>query len=229
MKKIVIVVAMDSEYDLVSHILENPTEYTLNGFKCKRGVVADKEIVLARCGIGKVNAAVQVSSLIADEKPDYIINSGVAGGVGDGMQPGDVVVGKSVCYHDMWCGEGEWGQVQGLPLYFSASEDLLNVVNSLGVNRLFVGLICTGDQFISDLPTLTGIKEKFPAVLAVDMESAAMAQVCHMRNVPFMSIRVVSDTPGMVHDNTSQYFDFFTDAPQRTFEVLKLLIERNSY
>lgn len=226
MKKIVIVVAMDNEYELVSHILENPTEYMLNGFKCKRGIVANNEIVLARCGIGKVNAAVQVSSLIAEEKPNYIINSGVASGVGDGMQPGDVVVGSSTCYHDMWCGEGEWGQVQGLSLYFSASNELLDVVNSLDVNRLYVGLICTGDQFISDLPTLQSIKAKFPNVLAVDMESAAMAQVCHMRNTPFMSLRVVSDTPGMVHNNTAQYFDFFTDAPQRTFEVLKSLITR---
>ena len=92
-------------------------------------------------------------------------------------------------------------------------------------SQLVFGLICTGDQFISDLATLQGIKKNFPDGKAVDMESAAIAQVCYAKQVPFMSLRIVSDTPGMEKDNTTQYLDFFAEAPKMTFAVLRQLIE----
>lgn len=224
MKKIAIIVAMQNEYDLVQHIIENRVERDFFGGKCCEGTLMNYEAVLLKCGIGKVNAAMQLTQLIATEHPDYVINSGVAGGVDKRIRPGDVVVGVSCCYHDVWCGSGEMGQVQGLPLYFEANQSLLDAAKAVNSSLLEYGLICTGDQFITDVAQLTKIKLTFPNVLAVDMESAALAQVAHLLNVPFMSIRVVSDTPGMVHDNTTQYFNFFEDAPRRTFEILKSVI-----
>lgn len=224
MSKIAVVVAMESEFGLVSNILENAVGSTINGQPVMRGILSGHEVVLLKSGIGKVNAAVQISELIARETPDYVINSGVAGGIGDGLKPGDIVVGEEVCYHDVWCGEGEWGQVQGLPLKFGCSEKLLQTARQIGGANMRFGLICTGDQFVSEIAALQIIKQHFPDGLAVDMESAAIAHVCHLRDVQFMSIRVVSDTPGMVYDNTAQYFDFFTDAPRMTFDVLRNLI-----
>ena len=234
MKRIAIIVAMQSEYELVSHILENAVEPPMpDGVQCRLGMLYGKQIILLKSGIGKVNAAMQVTSLIAEAHPDYIINSGVAGGIGAGLHQGDIVVGTEVCYHDVWCGEGEWGQVQGFPLKFSANEHLLEVAKrvikdnfQLSTFNFQLGLICTGDQFISDLATLQGIKKNFPDGQAVDMESAAIAQVCHIKNVPFMSLRIVSDTPGMEPDNTTQYLDFFAEAPKMTFAVLQQLIEK---
>jgi adenosylhomocysteine nucleosidase len=128
----------------------------------------------------------------------------------------------------VWCGEGEWGQVQGYPLKFSANEHLLEAAKSVvkDNSQLVFGLICTGDQFISELATLQGIKRNFPDGKAVDMESAAIAQVCYAKQVPFMSLRIVSDTPGMEPDNTTQYLDFFAEAPKKTFAVLRQLIEK---
>lgn len=226
MKKIAIIVAMQSEFELVSHILENVVEPPMpDGVQCRLGMLSGKQIILLKSGIGKVNAAMQVTSLIAEAHPDYIINSGVAGGIGAGLHQGDIVVGTETCYHDVWCGEGEWGQVQGLPLKFRANLELVNAAKSIDAKLVF-GLICTGDQFISDLVTLQGIKKNFPDGQAVDMESAAIAQVCHIKNVPFMSLRIVSDTPGMESDNTTQYLDFFAEAPKMTFAVLQQLIEK---
>ena len=231
MKRIAIIVAMQSEFELVSHILENAVESEIEGAKCMMGMLYGKEIILLKSGIGKVNAAMQVTSLIAEMHPDYIINSGVAGGIGEGMHQGDIVVGTECCYHDVWCGEGEWGQVQGYPLKFSASFELVNAMKAFNSqlstlnSQLVFGLICTGDQFISDLATLQGIKKNFPDGKAVDMESAAIAQVCYAKQVPFMSLRIVSDTPGMEKDNTTQYLDFFAEAPKMTFAVLRQLIE----
>lgn len=228
MKKIAIIVAMQSEFELVSHILENAVESEIEGAKCMLGMLYGKEIILLKSGIGKVNAAMQVTSLIAKMQPNYIINSGVAGGIGEGMHQGDIVVGAEACYHDVWCGEGAWGQVQGFPLKFVADSHLLNAAKEVANDnsQLIFGLICTGDQFISDLATLQGIKKNFPDGKAVDMESAAIAQVCYAKQVPFMSLRIVSDTPGMEPDNTTQYLDFFAEAPKKTFAVLQQLIEK---
>ena len=231
MKKIAIIVAMQSEFELVSNILENAEAREIEGAKALVGELSGKQIILLKSGIGKVNAAMQVTSLIAEMHPDYIINSGVAGGIGEGMHQGDIVVGTECCYHDVWCGEGAWGQVQGFPLKFSANEHLLEAAKNVNsqqstVNsRLVFGLICTGDQFISDLAILQGIKRNFPDGKAVDMESAAIAQVCYAKQVPFMSLRIVSDTPGMEPDNTTQYLDFFAEAPKKTFAVLRQLLE----
>ena len=239
MKKIAIIVAMQSEFELVSNILENAEAREIGGAKALVGELSGKQIILLKSGIGKVNAAMQVTSLIAEMHPDYIINSGVAGGIGEGMHQGDIVVGTECCYHDVWCGEGEWGQVQGYPLKFPTNEHLLEAAERVVkdnsctdaiycVSTTFnfqLGLICTGDQFISDLATLQGIKKNFPDGKAVDMESAAIAQVCYAKQVPFMSLRIVSDTPGMEKDNTTQYLDFFAEAPKMTFAVLRQLIE----
>ncbi len=227
MKKIAIIVAMQSEFNLVSNILEHAEPREIEGAKALVGELSGKQIILLKSGIGKVNAAMQVTSLIAEMHPDYIINSGVAGGIGESMHQGDIVVGTEACYHDVWCGEGEWGQVQGFPLKFSANEHLLEAAKSVvkDNSQLVFGLICTGDQFISDLATLQGIKRNFPDGKAVDMESAAIAQVCYAKKVPFMSLRIVSDTPGMEPDNTTQYLDFFAEAPKKTFAVLRQLLE----
>lgn len=227
MKRIAIIVAMQSEFNLVSNILEHAEPREIEGAKALVGELSGKQIILLKSGIGKVNAAMQVTSLIAEMHPDYIINSGVAGGIGEGMHQGDIVVGTEACYHDVWCGEGEWGQVQGFPLKFPANEHLLEAAKSVEKDnsQLVFGLICTGDQFISDLATLQGIKRNFPDGKAVDMESAAIAQVCYAKQVPFMSLRIVSDTPGMEPDNTTQYLDFFAEAPKKTFAVLRQLLE----
>lgn len=222
---ILIVVAMQSEYDLMSHIMSNSTTDTHNGVRCSIGTIAGKRVILMQSGIGKVNAAVRVAEIIRSEEPDFVINSGVAGGVGEGLHPGDVVVGTRTCYHDVWCGEGEWGQVQGLPLMFEADKTLLEAARGVAKENVRFGLICTGDQFVSDIKVLDAIRLRFAECQAVDMESAAIAQVCHLYYTPFMSLRVVSDTPGMVCDNTLQYFDFMNDAPRATFDMVSKLIE----
>ena len=88
------------------------------------------------------------------------------------------------------------------------------------------GLICSGDQFIDKMEDVKRIKGIFPEALAVDMESGAIAQVCHLCQVPFLALRVISDSPGASHDNTRQYLDFWTAAPQESFSLVKELISK---
>jgi adenosylhomocysteine nucleosidase len=224
MAKIAVIVALQAEFDLVKNIFETQQEVFSNHISFIKGQIGGNEVVLMKSGIGKVNAAVQLSELISVFQPDYAVNTGVAGGIDRELNVGDVVVAQKCAYHDVWCGEGSLGQVQGLPLYFESSPILLQKLKEITDSNTHFGLICTGDRFITEFTGLQEIKSNFPDALAVDMESAAMAHVCHLRNVPFVSVRIISDTPDGARDNTAQYFDFWKDAPERTFEVLKKLI-----
>ena len=137
-----------------------------------------------------------------------------------------MVVSSSIVYHDVWCGMGcEYGQVQGMPAVFVADEAMCGAAKSLmddegNATRIHAGLICTGDQFITDRSELDKIKGNFPAGLAVDMESAAIAQTCHIYGVPFVSFRIISDTPG-VDNHIEQYENFWGEMANRSFDVTR--------
>jgi len=216
---------MHKELELLLPLLKNSEESRMGGFEFYRGMVGHHDVIAMQCGIGKVNAAMGTLTLINAFLPDYVINSGVAGGADLSVNVMDVVAGARVAYHDVWCGpESELGQVQGLPLYFEGASRLLDLVPEReGIHK---GLICSGDQFIDKLEDIKRIKGSFPDALAVDMESGAISQVCYLNKVPFLALRVISDSPGASHDNTKQYLDFWTDAPQETFMLLKDIIKR---
>jgi len=221
--KIGIIVAMRKELDLLLPLLQDSEKSRMSGFEFYRGTVGSHDVMVMQCGIGKVNAAMGALMLINTFLPDYVINSGVAGGADLSVKVMDVVAGAQVAYHDVWCGpESELGRVQGLPLYFEGAGRLLDLLpNRADIHK---GLICSGDQFIDSMDGVKRIKGIFPDALAVDMESGAIAQVCHLCGVPFMALRVISDSPGASHDNTRQYMDFWNDAPQETFILLKDII-----
>ncbi|HUN21093.1 MAG: 5'-methylthioadenosine/adenosylhomocysteine nucleosidase [Muribaculaceae bacterium] len=222
--KVGIIVAMGKELNLLLPLIENVEETTVNGFLFHTGRIGGREIVAMQCGIGKVNAAIGTMTMIETFHPSLIINSGVAGGTGNGARILDVVVGTRIAYHDVWCGPGtEWGVAAGCPCYFTC-PDWITALPALTPGKgLYHGLICSGDIFVSDPDIVDGIRRHFPDVMAVDMESAAIAQVCHIKGTGFIAIRVISDTPGEA-DNIAQYENFWDDAPKRTFETVERLL-----
>jgi len=223
--RIGIIVAMAKELELLLPLLQDSEESRMGGFVFYRGNMGKHDVMVMQCGIGKVNAAMGALTLINAFLPDYIINSGVAGGADKSVSVMDVVAGERVAYHDVWCGpESELGRVQGLPLYFEGAKRLLNLLPDR--DDIHKGLICSGDQFIDTIESVNNIKGSFPDALAVDMESGAIAQVCHLNHVPFLAMRVISDSPGASHDNTQEYLDFWTTAPQETFMLLKDIMDR---
>lgn len=223
--RIGIIVAMAKELELLLPLLQDSEESRMGGFVFYRGNMGKHDVMVMQCGIGKVNAAMGALTLINAFLPDYIINSGVAGGADKSVSVMDVVAGERVAYHDVWCGpESELGRVQGLPLYFEGAKRLLDLLPDR--DDIHKGLICSGDQFIDTIESVNNIKGSFPDALAVDMESGAMAQVCHLNHVPFLAMRVISDSPGASHDNTQEYLDFWTTAPQETFMLLKDIMDR---
>ena len=158
-------------------------------------------------------------SLIDAFSPDLVINTGVAAGAGDDIRVMDIVVADSLAHHDFWCIGEEWGHVPGCPRLFPA--EVPAVAEKSGAKK---GLIASGELFISRKEEIDSIRSHFPMVKAVDMESAAIAQACCLRQVPFMCLRVISDSPWTSHDNSSQYEDFWTEAPQKSFAAVSEIL-----
>lgn len=215
--KIGVIVAMDSEYERLSSLLG------------ETGLLGDNEIVLRRCGIGKVNSALGADALIREEHPDCIISSGVAGGLAPQVKTLDVVAATSTVYHDVWCSMGcEWGQVQGLPTFFKCASELVEKVKKasgvLTGTDVHFGLICSGDQFIESHEEGRRILSRFPEGLAVDMESCSIAQTCYLRGVPFISIRIISDSASDSH--FEEYDNFWGTLAEKSFGCLKTILEQ---
>lgn len=216
--KIGVIIAMDIEYRQMHDALGGDT-----------GRLGGNDIVLWQCGIGKVNAAVGTMRLVQEHHPDAIISTGLAGGIDPLMQVMDVLAATQAVYHDVDCGTGlgcQRGQVQGLPVRFDADSQLLDHALKVQTSStLRTGLICTGDQFITDRERQNDIKRHFPDGLACDMESAAIAQTCYLLKVPFLSLRVISDTPGRTDNHQQQWDDFLASMCDRSFHFVKTYLE----
>ena len=178
-------------------------------------------------GIGKADAARAATELILTDRPDFIINSGCAGGIAPGLRLFDIVLGAQTAYHDVDCGEGfEPGQVQGQPRRFDADPALLGAALALqGGHLLRSGLICTGDQFLSSPEDDARVLGIYPDALACDMESAAIAQVCRHYGIPFLSFRLISDVHGSLEEAQASYQDFWKTLADDSFTFLKQLLE----
>ena len=224
--KIGIIAAMSSEYKQVAQLLENKKEYTEGIYEYTEGTIKNNTIILTKCGIGKVNAAVGAVELIRTFQPDCIISTGVAGGIDKCLKVMDVVASAQIVYHDVWCGEGNaYGQIQGMPTFFEGNKTLFDCAISLDTETpIHGGLICSGDKFITDREELDVIKGNFPEGLAVDMESGSIAQVCHIYKVPFISFRIISDTPG-AENHWEQYTNFWGEMADRSFGVTKAFLD----
>ncbi|MDE5904753.1 5'-methylthioadenosine/adenosylhomocysteine nucleosidase [Duncaniella sp.] len=217
--KIGIIVAMSKELAMILPLLSEATVETRGAVTLHRGRIGGNDIAVMQCGIGKVNAAIGAVSLIDAFSPDLVINTGVAAGAGDDIRVMDIVVADSLAHHDFWCIGEEWGHVPGCPRLFPA--EVPAVAEKNGAKK---GLIASGELFISRKEEIDSIRSHFPEVKAVDMESAAIAQACCLRQVPFMCLRVISDSPWTSHDNSSQYEDFWTEAPQKSFAAVSEIL-----
>lgn len=219
--KIGIIVAMGKELNLLLNQIENKRTETTDGYMFHCGNIGKHEIFAMQCGIGKVNAAIGTYAMIGNYSPELIINTGVAGGADKSVAQMDIVVCEKIAHHDIWCGPGtQYGEAAGCPLFFHSDDAIIKHLHTSAKSALKYGLICSGDKFISKAEEISEIKSHFPDAIAVDMESASIAQVCYMKNVPVLVTRVISDTPGCDNDNAKQYDNFWETAPEHTFKVL---------
>ena len=194
-------------------------------------VFRNSDVLVQKCGIGKVNAALGAQRMINEFHPDCIISSGCAGGNGDDINVQDIIISKELCYHDVYCGKAiddttVYGQVQGLPARYQADPELLRKALSIGPSgvNLHQGLIVTGDWFVDSKDKMREIIGHFPEAKAVDMESCAIAQTCYINKVPFISFRVISDIP-LRDTDASQYHNFWDTVAEHSFQTTRAFVE----
>lgn len=225
--KIGIVIAMDKEYSRIKKLLTDATDCEVNGRLFTKGKIGVNQIVMMSSGIGKVNAAMGATEMILNFHPDAVVSTGVAGGVQTTIGVQEVVVSTETVYHDLYCGdEVEYGQLVGEPARFAADERLVSIAKSLdcGVN-IHAGLIVTGDWFVNTREKMQEIVSHFPEALAADMESCAIAHVCHRHGVPFVSFRIISDVPLLDH-KAEMYYNFWDTIADNSFNVTRMYLNK---
>ena len=223
--RIGVIVAMDKELQQLLQLMENPLECLQKGQTFWIGQIGNSSLILTKSGIGKVNAAFGAINLIDNFRPDVVISTGCAGGTSTDLEIRDVVVSTQICYHDAWCGQpNERGQIQGFPVRYDADEKLFEIARNLRSDAHIVpGIIVSGDWFVDNVEKMRSIIADFPDAMAVDMESAALAQICHLYQMPFLSFRVISDIP-LKPNNEIDYNNFWNEVADESFNVTKELI-----
>lgn len=227
--RIGIIGAMDEEVDLLRSKMADIEEINLAGSEFYNGKIDNQEVVLLKSGIGKVNAAMGTALLIEKFHPDVIINTGSAGGFHKELNVGDVVISTEVRHHDVdvTIFGYEYGQVPRMPAYFSPNDNLVSVAEKSAekINDIQVvkGLIASGDSFMNDPERVEFIRSKMPELYAAEMEAAAIAQVAHQFEVPFVIIRSLSDIAGK--DSNVSFDQFLETAAKNSAELILLMLE----
>lgn len=197
---IAIVGAMDEEISALLPALKNPSIETIAGQSFHKGSIQDHPVVITRSGVGKVNAAVTTTLLIERFGADKLIFTGIAGALSPKLSPTDVVISTSLVQHDVDLSAfgSPLGLLDGyteryLPSDLTMQKEALDAATRLlGNEKVFSGIIATGDQFIADKKLVNHIYKEFNA-MAIEMEGAAIAQVANKFNKPFVVIRTISD------------------------------------
>lgn len=229
--KVGIIGAMEQEVVLLREQMQDVKTHALAGCEFYEGTLADQSVVLTRSGIGKVAAAVATTLLLDRFAPDCVINTGSAGGFDPELHIGDVVISSEVRHHDVdVTGFGyEIGQVPRLPAGFTADERLKAIARA-AVSELpdgiqcKEGLICTGDQFMCDPERIAKARRDFPTMAAVEMEGAAIAQVCHQFGTPFVVTRSLSDIAGK--ESPTSFDEYLVIAARHSSAMVLAMLKR---
>lgn len=209
MKYIGIIVAMDEEREeIVNMMKETHIEQKYN-LRFIIGKLNNRQCILVKSGVGKVNAARTTQILVENYELDFVINVGVAGAINYLLNIGDVVIAKHVVQHDFDItafGHSK-GYITGVGDKVECDMGLISAFENMIKNmpernyKIKLGIVASGDIFCTEIEMKNKINAKFNADV-VDMECSAVAQVCYLDNIPFLSIRCISDIPDGNNEKT---------------------------
>lgn len=194
-----IIGAMNMEIEALRREMTGVTEESLGFARCFQGALWGVPVCLARCGVGKVHAALCAQAMLLRDKVTAILNIGVAGALRDSLAVGDIVIAQSAVQHDI--DTTPIGDPPGLisgpnivhvPCDEGLSALLLKAANQAGL-RVERAAIATGDQFVVGAARKDALAQAFGAA-ACDMEGGAIAQCCYELGIPYAACRAISDT-----------------------------------
>lgn len=221
-----IIGAMDIEVNGIISDMKNTVTDEFAGMKFVSGELFGRNIVVCKCGIGKVFASICAQTMILKYAPSIIINSGVAGALSDDLSVLDAVVATSVVQHDMDTSPlgDPVGLISGINVIeIDADENASRLLENTAKELEIVakrGIIASGDQFVASEERKSYIKATFNAC-ACEMEGAAIGQVCYVNGVPFAILRTISDGKGEAMD----YFTFSGLAAEQSIKIIKKFIQ----
>ena len=216
-ERIAIIGAMDSEIASLLEAMEERREEAHWGLTFYLGRLEGRNIVLVKCGIGKVNAARCTQILLDLYAPSALLHTGIAGGIGPGLKVGDAVIAQGLIQHDF--DATAFGYARGNicdrsqrkePSVFAADVEIMDALENaacqaLGAERVHRGLVVTGDQFISGPVGKGELYQAFHG-LAAEMEGGAVAQTATLGGGPFGVLRTISDlADGTAADITDDF------------------------
>lgn len=223
-----IIGAMPEEIDVLTKSMDTRVAQQRGPFTLHVGRLENKGVLVAQCGIGKVNAAA-LTQMLLHQGVTQIIFTGVAGGLAPSLNVGDIVVSTDCVQHDVDASNFGYapGQIPSEDLAWQADETLqdlaLSAAQTLDDINIISGRILSGDQFIQDPQKVAWLRETFNGACA-EMEGAAVAQVCHKWDVPFVIIRSISDTGD--DDATVDFQTFMPLAAERAARVVKGVLQK---
>ena len=226
MEKIGIIAAMRPEMEMILDRMGEFDTTRFLGIEFNEGSINDHDIVVVECGVGKVNAAMATTLLISEFSCDFIINTGIAGGL-PGVKTRDVILATGLMWHDfdIRLFGYEYGQVPHMPKVFPVNPECVMMVKSI-LYKLKIdhkdGIILSGDKFVSSLDTIKECQNI--GALACEMEGAAIAQVALKSNVDFVVLRYISDVIGEESQN-DDYLKFEDEMAKRSIEITLAIIE----
>lgn len=223
-----IIGAMEEEVAEIKKLMTITNSTQSYGYVFFEGQMHGRDIVLSQGGIGKVNATLATTLLLTHYDIDYVINVGSAGGLKQNQNVGDVVISSAVVHHDVdvTAFGRAMGEVPGMPLYFVPDDEMLEKVQDILTQQNIVshvGLIASGDQFISQEQQVQRIQETFPDAMCAEMEAAAIAQVCYVYHKKFIITRSLSDIFNK-GDNDIQFDEYLKKASQASAKMCYELV-----
>ena len=221
-----IIGAMDIEVDAIITSMTATEEKTISSVRFVKGKLFNKDVVVAKCGIGKVFAAICAQTMILEFAPSVIINTGVAGSLEKGFNVLDAAVATSVVQHDM--DTSAIGDPRGLisginVIYIDTCKAVSNALKTAALSancNVKEGIIASGDKFMADAKEKEAINSEFNAI-ACEMEGAAIGHVCYVNKVPFGVLRTISDGDGAEMD----YMTFAPKAAMQSTNIVKEFIK----
>ncbi|MCC2605047.1 5'-methylthioadenosine/adenosylhomocysteine nucleosidase [Planctobacterium marinum] len=227
--KIGILGAMDQEIALLKQRMQLKETFHFAHLEYYVGTINDVEVVLVKCGIGKVAASVSTTVMIDRFAPDFVVNTGSAGGFDTQLNIGDVVIATGVQHHDVDVTHFGYkrGQVYGMPDIYPCDvrmvDAAVNAANNITHTTIKRGLVCTGDSFIGCDEAVTRLRGLFPDMSAVEMEGAAIGQTCFMLDTPFLVIRSLSDIAGK--ESSVSFSEYLEQAGKNSAELVMAMIQ----
>ena len=226
MKRYGIIAAMNEEMKEIEKLMTDIETKKINELNFVKGKINNTEVILVEAGIGKVNAARTTQILIDNFEIEGIINVGSAGSANDELNIGDIVIGKNMVQHDfdITAFGHPKGYISNIGQYVESDNLLVQKIEKTILEikdsefKIKIGTIASGDIFCTDVKMKEKIKNKFNAD-AIEMEGAAIAQVCKLDNIPFIIIRSISDSPN--GDNNITFDQFLEKASKRCAIIIK--------